>query len=357
MTNTAITTSTMTNAAATNTTATGATLAPEKALADVRRALHAALGADTIARLHAKNPWLDALALITVPALFAINLHALATLDTGVIWLLLFVLQGFLLQLLGLVSHDLLVHRRVLGNTGSWLAAVLLTLPRLSLPTGYERAHLAHHRWIGSARDTETYKQHLTTRKRRLLFATILGVKLAQAGKLESEEGLKAYHDVQGEGALYERRAAIERNALRLLLLTLPLLAWLAPAHVLLGWLLPTLVMGPLVNSLRVVLEHSDVDPANPWNWSTCYRTGFITRPLFFWDSGDCHLVHHIFPRLPWYRMGEAVDRMRPVLLAHGVVERTSIAALLRGWFVDVFPHRSRWPLARPSTHTVEVNR
>lgn len=336
---------------------TPAAQSPEKALAAVRREIRDTLGADTIARLHARKSWLDALALLAAPALFLGNLHLLATLEFGITWCALFVLQGFLLQLLGLVSHDLLVHRRVLGNTGSWVAACVLTLPRLSLPTGYERAHLAHHRWIGSDRDTETYKQHLTTRKRRLLFATILGVKLAQAGKLETTDGLKGYHDVSGEGAVYERRARLEKWLLRGFLLALPLLAWLAPSHLLLGWLLPTLVMGPLVNSLRVLLEHSDVDPANPWHWSTCYRTGRLTRPLFFWDSGDCHVVHHIYPRLPWYHMGEAVDRIRPLLLARGVVERTSIPALLKGWFVDVFPHRSRWPLPRRAPSITEAAR
>ncbi|MFZ5723483.1 MAG: fatty acid desaturase family protein [Pseudomonadota bacterium] len=326
---------------------------PEKALADIRRTLHAALGSDTIAGLHARRPALDLLALAAAPALFLGNVQLLATLEFGALWLLAFVLQGFLLQLMGLVSHDLLVHRQVLGNRGSWLMSIPLTLPRLSLATGYERAHLAHHRWIGSARDTEAYKQHLNTRRRRLLFATLLGVKLAQAGKLKSNDGLRAYHDVSGQGDVYERRARIERRLLRGFLLAMLALALLLPEQVLYGWLLPTLVMGPVVNTLRIVIEHADADPQNPWNWSTWYRTGPLSRALFFWDSGDCHVVHHVFPRLPWYHMGRAVDLMRPVFLAHGVIERTSYPALLKGWFIDVLPHRWPWPLPRPRTARV----
>jgi fatty acid desaturase len=313
-------------------------------LSQVRQRLSASLGRDTMAALHRPRPWLDGLAVIAAVGLFGLNLHLLASLSCGLLWAALFVLQGFLLQLLGLVSHDLFVHRRVWGARGSWLTSLLLTLPRLSLPTGYEQAHLAHHRWIGTAQDTEAYKQQLDSRGKRWLFATLLGVKLAQAGKLKQGESLKGYHDVSGQGGLIERRARLEKILLRAALLALLPLAWWFPAHSLLGYLLPVLIMGPIVNSLRIILEHAEANPDNPWHWSTGYRTGPFTRLLFFWDAGDCHVVHHIFPRLPFYHMGRAVELMRPLLLAQGVVERRSYLELLKGWFIHGHGHRSLWP-------------
>lgn len=316
----------------------------EQDLNQVRQRISQALGRDTIAALHRSRPGLDALAVFGSIGLFGLNLHLLASLPFGLTWVLLFVLQGFLLQSFGLVSHDLFVHRRIWGDRGSWLASLVLTLPRLSLPTGYEQAHLAHHRWIGTEQDTEAYKQQLDSRGKRWLFATLLGVKLAQAGKLKQGESLKGYHDVSGQGALIERRARIEKWLMRTGLLALLPLAWFFPAHTLLGYLLPTLVIGPVANSLRIIIEHAEADPGNPWHWSTCYRTGPLTRLLFFWDSGDCHVIHHIFPRLPFYHMGRAVELIRPLLLAHGVVERRSYLELLRGWFVQGHPHRSLWP-------------
>lgn len=316
----------------------------EQDLNQVRQRISQALGRDTIAALHRSRPGLDALAVFGSIGLFGLNLHLLASLPFGLIWVLFFVLQGFLLQSFGLVSHDLFVHRRIWGERGSWLASLVLTLPRLSLPTGYEQAHLAHHRWIGTEQDTEAYKQQLDSRGKRWLFATLLGVKLAQAGKLKQGESLKGYHDVSGQGALIERRARIEKWLMRTGLLALLPLAWFFPAHTLLGYLLPTLVIGPVANSLRIIIEHAEADPANPWHWSTCYRTGPLTRLLFFWDSGDCHVAHHIFPRLPFYHMGRAVELIRPLLLAHGVVERRSYLELLMGWFVQGYPHRSLWP-------------
>lgn len=312
----------------------------------VRRQLREAVGADTMAALHRTNPWLDALAVFGSLALFALNVGLLGTLSFGGAWLALFVLQGFLLQWMGLVSHDLFVHRRAWGETGSWLASLLLTLPRFSLPTGYEQAHLAHHRCLGTAQDTEAYKQHLDTRWRRLVFLSLAGIKLAQAGRLDAEKGLRAYHDVSGQGVLIERRARLEKWVMRGFLIALLGLGLFFPRLVLLGFLLPVLVMGPIVNTLRIVIEHAEVDPTNAWHGSTFYRTGPVSRLLFCWDSGDCHLVHHVFPRLPFYRMGRAVALMRPTLLAHGVIERTSYWQLLHGWFVKVYPHRTLWPLA-----------
>lgn len=322
----------------------------EQDLTQVRQQISHALGRETIAELHRPRPWLDALAVFGALGLFGLNLHALASLAFGPLWLLLFVLQGFLLQLLGLVSHDLFVHRRVWGPRGSWLASLPLTLPRLSLPTGYEQAHLAHHRWIGTERDTEAYKQQLDSRGKRWLFTTLLGIKLAQAGKLKQGESLKGYHDVSGQGAAIESRARLEKWLMRGGLLALLPLAWFFPAHTLLGYLLPVLIMGPIVNSLRIVIEHAEANPDNPWHWSTCYRTGPLTRLLFFWDSGDCHVIHHIFPRLPFYHMGRAVELMRPLLLAHGVVERRSFLALLKGWFIQGHAHRNLWPRTKHSS-------
>lgn len=323
----------------------------EHAFGEVRQALRAALGAEAIAQLHRRNALLDNLAVLLALAAFVAGVVALGRWPLGLPWLALFVAQGFLLQWMGLVSHDVFVHRRIWGETGSWLGSLLLTLPRLSLPTGYEQAHLAHHRCIGTPEDTEAYKQYLDTRARRLLFLTVAGVKLAQRGRLAAQEGLRAYHDVSGQGAAVERRARIERGLFRAGMLALLGLALFWPRLVLLGYLLPVLVMGPIVNTLRIVMEHAEANPDNPWHWSTCYRTGWLSRPLFCWDSGDCHLVHHIFPRLPFYRMGRAVELMRPVLLAHGVVERRSYWRLLAGWLVAAYPHRTLWPLpvATPS--------
>lgn len=321
----------------------------------VRAHLHEHLGRASIASLHRQNRWLDLGAVLLALSLFGLGTYVLGTAPVSLAWLALFVAQGFVLQWMGLVSHDVFVHRKVWGETGSWLGSLVLTMPRLSLPTGYEQAHLQHHQWIGTDRDTEAYKQHLDTRARRFLFLTIFGIKLAQAGKLKASQGLRRYHDVQGRGAVAQQRAILEKWLMRAVLASLLVLAVFFPRMVLLGYVLPVVVMGPVVNTLRIVLEHADANPHNPYHWSTWYRTGLISRVLFFWDSGDCHVVHHIFPRLPFYRMSRAVALIEPVLLAQGVPQRHSYWQLLKGWLIDGHPHRSVWPVQEVKTAPVSA--
>lgn len=139
------------------------------------------------------------------------------------------------------------------------------------------------------------------------------------------------------------RRLAVEKTAVRLFLLAVVSCTALWPHQLLAGYILPLLIATPLASTLRTILEHSDVDPRNAFHVGTYYRTNALTRFIFVADSGDCHLVHHIFDHIPWYRMGRAVRLMRPVLMEKGVVERRSLIELLAGWFIYAFPHRSLW--------------
>lgn len=315
----------------------------------VRRTLRDAVGAETFRRLHRESRPLDALTVIGALGLFVTVALLLGHLPFGAAWLALFILQGFVLQWFALVSHDLFVHRRVGGEFWSWIGSIVFTVPRYSLPTGYEQAHLSHHRNIGTVLDTEAYKQDLDTRGKRLLFSTVLGIKLAQASKLGAQ-ARQHYHEVSAANPKLVRRVRIERIVMRSWLASMIPLGILFPKVVLLGYLLPTLVVLPVANTLRIIIEHADMNPDNPFHQSTYYRTGLVSRIVFLWDSGDCHLIHHVFPHMPWYRVGEATDLMRPALLAQGVIERTSFWSLVKGWYVDNYPHRSLWPLDRAAT-------
>ena len=58
---------------------------------------------------------------------------------------------------------------------------------------------------------------------------------------------------------------------------------------------------------------------------ATCHTAGPITSALFLWSTGDAHLIHHLFPNLPCYRLRRARAALLPILLRHGVVQRTSL--------------------------------
>ena len=101
------------------------------------------------------------------------------------------------------------------------------------------------------------------------------------------------------------------------------------------------------------MLEHFDLDRTNPLWVGTFYRTGFLTRPLFLWSTGDCHLVHHYYANIPYYRMPQALRLMSPILRREGVYEHRALLPLLVDWFTGA---RTHWtvPAAAAAADPVE---
>jgi len=319
-----------------------------KNLAAVRRTIAKEVGKDAIASFHESNVFLDVLAVFSILFFFFSMMTALALLPFGWLWALCFIGQGFSLQWMALVSHDIFVHRSVGGKKWSWIGSMFLTIPRFSLPSGYREAHLAHHRHIATDRDTEKYKQDLNTPWRRFLFSTFIGAKMAQAGKFSEEaksgKDVKHYRAVDTRNPELQQQVQKEQTIQKAFLIALLIGAVVFPKFILLGYILPAFLIGPFSNTLRIIIEHGETNPDNPYHIATFYKTGPISRFVFFWDAGDCHLIHHLYPRIPYYQIGAALKAMRPILLSHGVVERYSFWWLLKGWYVDNYGHRTLWP-------------
>ncbi len=317
-----------------------------RTMKDVRGFIKNTLGVSTLRALHAENPWLDFLGVAAYWGSCVVLFWRLAVTPFGPAWIVLFVTQGFAFQCLGLLSHDAFIHRRIWGDRLSWIGAMISSFPVLLCPTWYLIFHRDHHLHLGTADDTETYKQNLDLFWKRLLFLTAIGDFLAKKGRLSRHD--RAVPTIIPRTAGEGRRLTTERILLALFLAVILAAAFIWPRWILCGYVLPLLIVTPLASTLRVILEHADADPDNGFHLGTYYRCGPISRALFVADAGDCHIVHHIFSQIPWYRMKEATRLMRPILLSEGVIERRSITQLLAGWFVRVFPHRSLWFVSEP---------
>jgi fatty acid desaturase len=307
----------------------------------VRAAIKKQLDDGVLKELHRENRLLDMVGVLACLGSMAVFFILLAQLPFGLVWCLCFIAQGFALQAMGLLSHDAFIHRRIWGNRGSWFGAMLFSFPVLLRPTWYVISHRDHHAHLGTDRDTETYKQNLDTVWKRLLFLTVLGDRLARLGRLSRSDAPMPVIAPKTEQE--RRRLAMEPAGLILFLLGITISSIFWPEYVLAGYVLPLVIATPLASTLRTILEHADVDTENYFHLGTYYRSGIVTRILFVADSGDCHLIHHVFDHIPWYRMGKAAKLMRPILVEKGVIERRSLLVLLAGWFIHGFPHRSLW--------------
>jgi fatty acid desaturase len=296
-------------------------------------------------RLHSENLALDLLVTFVPIGTAALCFWAVGLPDLPwVVRILLSLAIAWLLTLNGLVAHDLCVHRLRWGRRLSWLHSAVAFGLLTSSGTGYGRTHFRHHAKIGTPEDTEAYKQDLTTVGRRLAFCTLYGIKMVRSGRWATPRR-KPYYDTGERTPEEKRHAAFERWFVIGTLVAVTVYAWFDPMRAFMGYLVPLAIFAPVLNTLRIIIEHADTDPSNPYAVGTNYRTGFFGKLFFLADSGDCHLVHHVFPRIPCYRMPAAVRALRPLIASKGVPERRSYAALLKGWFVDGYAHRSNWPI------------
>jgi fatty acid desaturase len=311
-----------------------------------RRAIVDAIGRETLVALHRANPFLDWLAFGLHWALFGALVWLLGTLPPGPLWIACFVLQGFVIMAFGYVLHEFFVHRKVGGARFSYWAAVVSGTLCYQPGTLYGFTHGYHHVYTGTDPD-EAYKQDLDRRWKRFFVLTPVGYVMAFRRMLANPRPPRypAPEDAFGkprDGKL-RRRMRIERRVMVLFWAALGVAAAFAWRFVLFGYVAPLLVALPLANGVRIVLEHAETNPENAFHCATYYRCGPLTRLLFFWDGGDCHLVHHLFPNIPFYNIPKASRLIHPLLLRSGVRERKSLPALCWGYFVRNEPHRALW--------------
>ena len=139
---------------------------------------------------------------------------------------------------------------------------------------------------------------------------TVPGIKIIQGRRLarpHPETGARpvAYHDLAMANPEVARKWVARAF---LLLVVVAAVAWprLDP---------PRLLRSGALHGARGE-RHSDDpralrgEPENPFHVATFYRTGPVSRLLFLWDSGDCHLIHHLYATIPYYRIGRAVTRL-----------------------------------------------
>jgi fatty acid desaturase len=293
------------------------------------------LGKDTIRQLNTPNYFFDIGIIILLPILFFSVAYGLSVLPFGFIWILLLITQGFILESFFLLSHEMFIHRNFGGNTFSYIASLIAMIPTLTSPTAYKEVHLLHHYYLNTEKDPEVIalRRHSDNLGIRLLRNTVFGAYLIQEYLLEANNNKSL-----------QTKLRFESGLIAIFLITVFTLSFFWHP-IFWGYILPALIVLPMIDASRSILEHADADPAHPetGQFATFYKTNFFTQYIFLCDMGDCHLVHHVFDCIPFYRIPKAVTLMRPYLLKKGVNEHTSYLKLLYGFYIKELPQRAPW--------------
>lgn len=308
-------------------------------LATPRCIIRAELGAATLHRLHQPSLAWDVALFAGSWAFIALTTAALILLPFGPLWVLAGLLQQIAtMNCLYAVRHDLFFHRRLGGRVGEALA-VVCSLPLFNTYTAFLQ-HGDHHHHVGWDLFEEPIA-HLDRRWKRWLCLTTVGLVLMFSGRLRSADAPRPNESFTPPGA-FLRRLRREQRVHRLFALALVIGAIRWPGIVAKGFVLPTFLFMGVIVMIRIVSQHSETDPRNPFHLSVYYRPNRLLALLFFDTMGVGHLVHHIYPRIPIYNIGEAARLMHPLLIRHGIPERGMFEVLWR-YFIRADAYRARW--------------
>lgn len=299
------------------------------------------LGKEAIRELNQTNWFLEFVSLVAPFLLFLAFAYYLGAYPLSILWFVIFFLQGMVLQWFGYLTHDAAVHREVLGKRGSYLLSLTM-IPLAIQPTVFKLFHLCHHDYINTEHDSELNKLNINSWWKRLFMLTIFGqffVKFfpsTSGGKQYNLRGDKRYNAEVG-------RTIIRELQLTLLFFSVILISLFFSNTVLYGYFLPFILAVPFWSMTRLIIEHGTVNPDNSLDCATYYRTNVISAWMFFCSSGDCHLIHHLFPKIPSYKVRKALKMIHPILIKEGVVERRSLLKLYYYYFIKNAPYRTKW--------------
>jgi fatty acid desaturase len=74
----------------------------------------------------------------------------------------------------------------------------------------------------------------------------------------------------------------------------------------LLLWMVPMLTVYPAVLFLREIAHHGNYPDNGDFTNSRVYEGKWLEREVFFPFSEQNHVLHHMFPAIPWHKMRQA---------------------------------------------------
>lgn len=253
-------------------------------------------------------------------------LFLVATLGLVVSWVLFFKFRGplwIISPLINMVSvyafftilHEA-SHKNIFRNQGSWGNDILGTFAGLTMHGAFEHfigVHLKHHVSVNHpTEDPDFHGRGPISLKRFVIWMFTLPHYLVQFRRLKLARG----------------RNTAMLVAPYLLVLGIYLSAYAG------GWIYELLALYTLPAFLGVgfVVIAFDYLPHHPHSDQSRYGNSVtFDEPRFNWlfFGHSFHLVHHLWPSIPWYRYGSTYRSARPQLLQAGARE-TSLTAQLR---------------------------
>lgn len=210
--------------------------------------------------------------------------------------------QHALLILMHDASHyRLLPNRRWNDLVSNWF----LAYPMLVTTESYRDNHLAHHLHLNSEKDPDWVrkqgKQEWEFPKTRWQLIRMLVRDLCGGGFIDT---LKAIYSLGGKRATSKNSAGVNVARVAYYAVVVSVIVYFNVwKDVLLFWYLPAFTLLPVILRIRSIAEHFGVEGTHELNASRNYECGILERALLAPHNVGYHLVHHLFPSVPFYNL------------------------------------------------------
>jgi beta-carotene hydroxylase len=130
---------------------------------------------------------------------------------------------------------------------------------------------------------------------------------------------------------------------------------WFASSHGQLGyvmnyWFTPALVVGLALGLFFDYLPHRDFQERNRWKNARVYPSTMLNALIL---GQNYHLIHHLWPSVPWYKVQPAYYAVKPLLDEKGspqtldIFNRKNIGSFLYDVLIGIRFHKAAEPKER----------
>lgn len=201
-------------------------------------------------------------------------------------------------------SHNMLFKSRLLNK---WLGSIFVAFPVFTNFKPYRESHYKHHKYLWTDQDPDTSElkalglNHTIITKGDFVFKYILGSLFIKHIFKNIQGCITRFFSKQGQTNL---EYAVKLGMwISIITLSVVFNFWMG---LVLYWFVPLVTVFPVIRFWSDLADHSGLETSDPLYSSRNNYGSWVERMILSPHHDSFHIVHHLFPYIPHYRLKKA---------------------------------------------------